>query len=286
MTLSDVGTTKSGVEYEFFDAVAPWESHESRLPVVLQHGLGLNRRAWTPWIRRFIQQRAVLAVDLRGHGGSAESFGDIPPTMADVGGDLLKAMARCGVERAHLIGESFGGTACAALAATEGQDRFATLTTCSTAWRGSWINNVSDWPAILSEPEGVQQWSALLIDARFDQERVSDALIQWVSAAQQEVAADVIIGLLEVLVATDLREQMPNLAIPVMNLIGASPFVDPRNGQELVRHVPHAQNVFIPAARHGIVLSHWEECFAAVNSFILRTERGLRDTDRLALQPE
>jgi lipase len=60
--------------------------------------------------------RRVIAVDLRGHGGS----GAEPPWSLEThAGDLLETMDAEGIETAALVGHSFGGTVAAALAARE-----------------------------------------------------------------------------------------------------------------------------------------------------------------------
>ncbi len=76
--------------------------------LVLVHGLGANMAFWPARVWRSLAgSHHVTAYDLRGHG-----YSDMPPsgyTTADMAGDLLGLLDRIGVERAHLVGHSYGG---------------------------------------------------------------------------------------------------------------------------------------------------------------------------------
>lgn len=271
---STTGQTDDGIFYEHVDLRAPWETSDERLAVVLQHGIGLDHRAWDPWIRRLVRQWPVIAIDLRGHGRSADTWNAPSYPVERFAEDLLGVMDACDVPRAHLVGESFGGTVCAAVACRVGEPRVASLTTCSTAYRGAWVQGTDHWRSTLSEEEGTARWSRGFTEARFAVDRVPHELIDWVDETQCRTSADVVLGVRDSLLDVDLGPVLDRLTMPVLNLVGDSPFVDPRHAQELASAVPHLQNVFIPKSRHGIVLSHATECCAATIEFLRRTDRA------------
>jgi pimeloyl-ACP methyl ester carboxylesterase/ubiquinone/menaquinone biosynthesis C-methylase UbiE len=84
--------------------------------VVLSHGLGANQAFWYFRIApRFADRYRVTLYDLRGHGNSERPpSGYTTRTLAE---DLLALMDAQGVERAHLVGHSFGGAVSLHLAA-------------------------------------------------------------------------------------------------------------------------------------------------------------------------
>ena len=72
-------------------------------PIVLMHGIGMNRHAWDPVVPLLAREHEVIAVDLPGFGASAPLAG--PPTVAA----LAAAVEELGLERPHAVGNSLGG---------------------------------------------------------------------------------------------------------------------------------------------------------------------------------
>jgi 3-oxoadipate enol-lactonase len=75
-------------------------------PVVLVHGLALDRRMWDDQVPAFAARHRVVRYDLRGFGGSADPQAGEEYTHAD---DLRALLAHLGVGRAALVGLSLGG---------------------------------------------------------------------------------------------------------------------------------------------------------------------------------
>jgi pimeloyl-ACP methyl ester carboxylesterase len=76
-------------------------------PVLLLHGLGVDRRSWRLQRAALVGAYRVVSVDLRGHGDSsrvAESYA-IPQLAADVAA-LIEALA---LPATHVVGLSLGG---------------------------------------------------------------------------------------------------------------------------------------------------------------------------------
>jgi pimeloyl-ACP methyl ester carboxylesterase len=85
--------------------------------LLLVHGVGAARLVWAPVLGPLAARYHVVVVDLPGHGASAP----LPPG-ADAGCPALAAalgrvLARLGVERPHVVGNSLGGWVALELAA-------------------------------------------------------------------------------------------------------------------------------------------------------------------------
>lgn len=75
--------------------------------VVLLHGMAGSSQTWEPVIGRLAARASVLAIDLPGHGGSTNPGGDYSlGAHASCVRDLMVAL---GVERATIVGHSYGG---------------------------------------------------------------------------------------------------------------------------------------------------------------------------------
>jgi len=98
-------------------------------PLVLLHGIGLDRRSWDPVVPALARNFDVIAVDLPGFGDSAPGQAD-PKALAEAVAGLLTEL---GVTSPHLAGHSLGGWVALELA---GLGPVASLTLLSPA--GLW----------------------------------------------------------------------------------------------------------------------------------------------------
>ena len=81
-------------------------------PLVLLHAGIADRRMWDPVWPALTRDHDVVRVDLRGFGDSGER----PTGVWSARADVLEVLDHLGIERAHLLGCSFGSGVCAELA--------------------------------------------------------------------------------------------------------------------------------------------------------------------------
>jgi len=97
--------------------------------VVLIHGLGLDWRMWESVMDNLSTGRRVFAYDIRSHGWAAGSPARF--TMAETAADLVGVLNAVGVDRAHVVGLSYGG-AIAQTAAVSHPERIESLALLAT----------------------------------------------------------------------------------------------------------------------------------------------------------
>ena len=88
------------------DGPVAWREQGRGQPVVLLHGLGGSRTSWEPQLRGLSDEFRAIAWDMPGYGASAPVE---PLTFAAVADAVARLLDAAGVDRAHLVGESFGG---------------------------------------------------------------------------------------------------------------------------------------------------------------------------------
>ena len=113
--------------------------------VVLVHGITSNLSRWLLTVMpRLAERHRVTAYDLRGHG-----FSDVPPTgytSGDLAEELRGLMDGLDIERAHVVGHSFGG-AIALNCAVRYPERFASLVIEDAAIPAlRWHRSFENWP--------------------------------------------------------------------------------------------------------------------------------------------
>jgi len=120
------------------DGLFAHEEGNGEPAIVLLHGFGSTHRAWRQVQPALARERAVLAVDLPGHGASLHhAGGDSPRAAAEAVADLIRARAGGAV---HLAGHSMGG-AVAMLVAMSAPELVASLTLLAPGGLGPEINH-------------------------------------------------------------------------------------------------------------------------------------------------
>lgn len=85
-----------------------YEIHGSGEPVVLLHGAFMTiTNNWTGWISELSKTRKVIAVEMQGHGRTADAPRDI--TYENLADDVAALLDYLKIPRADLIGYSMGG---------------------------------------------------------------------------------------------------------------------------------------------------------------------------------
>ena len=97
--------------------------------VVLVHALGLDWQMWQDVMGRLARGRRVFAYDIRGHGAAAGS--PSPFTMDDTAADLIGVLDALDLDKAHVVGLSYGG-GIAQTAAVRHPERFESLALLAT----------------------------------------------------------------------------------------------------------------------------------------------------------
>lgn len=86
-----------------------YERHGAGEPVVLLHGLGLDRHSWDSVVPLLAAGREVIVIDLPGFGQSPEWPESAPRNLESAASALGAIFAALGIERPHVVGHSLGG---------------------------------------------------------------------------------------------------------------------------------------------------------------------------------
>jgi pimeloyl-ACP methyl ester carboxylesterase len=86
------------------------EVHGAGRPLLLLHGAGMTVGLnWTAWLPELARTRRVVAVEMQGHGHTADI--DRAFTLENVAGDVVGLLDHLGVDETDLFGFSLGGMA-------------------------------------------------------------------------------------------------------------------------------------------------------------------------------
>ncbi|GAI40107.1 unnamed protein product, partial [marine sediment metagenome] len=81
--------------------------HGEGQPIIFIHGYGAKKEIWKPQIKDICRKYKTITFDLRGTGESDRP--DIPYTMKMLAEDIHGLMKAIEINKAHIVGRSFGG---------------------------------------------------------------------------------------------------------------------------------------------------------------------------------
>jgi pimeloyl-ACP methyl ester carboxylesterase len=128
-----------------------YEIHGSGEPVVLLHGAFMAiTDDWRAWINELAKTRKVIAVEMQGHGRTADIKRDI--TYDNLGDDVAALLDYLKIERADLVGYSLGAGAAMNCAIRHGEKVRKVVSISAPMRRDGWVKEANDmWPNLTWE---------------------------------------------------------------------------------------------------------------------------------------
>ncbi|HEX5757917.1 MAG TPA: alpha/beta fold hydrolase [Thermoanaerobaculia bacterium] len=249
-------------------------------PVFLLHGFAESTYTWRKVLPGLAATHRVVALDLYGFGYTRR-----PQDPARYRRDgqvalLLAVMDRLGFERAHLVGHSYGGAICLALAARH-PERVRSLVLVASAApsypddrrsRTAGIRLLNDLylRALALRPRAVER--ALRRSFHDDALVTPELVAAYLERLRIEGVTDAYYGLSAPSAARAAPVDLARLDVPTLLLWGAQDVVTPvANGRELARRLPRAELVVLAGAGHLPMEERPEELVRAVRTFLART---------------
>lgn len=223
-------------------------------PVVVWLGsLGSTAAMWDPQVDAFEDRCRCVLIDHPGHGASPAGPG--PYSISGLADDVVAALDRLDIERAHVAGLSIGGMIAMSLAARHADriDRLALL--CTSANLGppdGWLERAAtvraDGAAAVA-PTVVGRWfTPAYAEANTDE---VDQMVAMISSVDPEGYA----ACCEAIAAMDLRPELPGIDAPTIVIAGTDdPSTPPEHGEAIAALIPGARFETVVAAH----LSSWE----------------------------
>ena len=274
--------TVNGLRWHLLHRPAPPEPEGE--PLWLLHGFTGSSATWEPLLARLGTQRAVVAVDLIGHGCTDAPADPARYTMARAVEDLLALMDALGSGRICLLGYSMGGRLALHLALAAPQ-RLACLILESASpgiadpARREARRAADEELATFIEQAGieafVQRWERhpLWASQASLPEATKQALRRQRLAQRPQGLAHSLRGM-GVGAQAPLWERLGELTMPVLLVAGELDAAYRQMASEMARRMPRARCHVVEGAGHAVHLEHPEAFVAAVTRFLQAHGRG------------
>jgi pimeloyl-ACP methyl ester carboxylesterase len=244
-------------------------------PLLFVHGFPLDHTMWSEQLEEFSTTHRVLAVDLRGFGGSAPVT-DAPLTMKQHADDLAALLNSLAIDTpVTLCGLSMGGYV-AWQFWQHHADRLAAMILCDTRAAAD-TDEVARGRRYLAERvmrEGTEQAGEDLLKKLFS-DATRTHYPQRVSATREVIrrtpAASVAAAQRGMADRPDMSAFLPNITCPTLVLCGESDVITPAaEMQRMAGQMPDSQFTLISAAGHMAPLENPAEVNAAMRQFLAR----------------
>lgn len=238
------------------------------LPVLILHGLAGRASEWSEVASGLSRKHRVVALDLRGHGGSDKPSDDLAPEsfVADVEG----ALEMLELDPVCLVGQSFGGDI--ALRVAEARpDLLSALVVIEaapeldTGTRALIVAWFRSWPARF---ESLDEARSFLMDAELQHPELwLDGLKRTDSGYEPDFRPQDMVRLLE-----DPKESpwdlLPGIETTTLLITGEAGLVSREDADRMVRTIPRARHELMRGAGHNVHLDDPATCRDLIEGFL------------------
>jgi pimeloyl-ACP methyl ester carboxylesterase len=217
-----------------------YEVRGSGSPLVLLHGGMLTiDLGFADLLPVLVQRHMVIAVEMQGHGRTADI--DRPITPAALAGDVVALLGELGVDRAHILGHSMGAAVALELAISHA-DRVRAVVPLSASVRPDGLHEDLTDPAKQATSTRLPT-AQDFADFRDAYQRLSphpdhfDEFLGALSRSQADTRG-----------WTD--EQLAGITAPVLLVLGDRDFVTIEHAALMQRLIPGAQLAVLPNTTH------------------------------------
>ena len=246
-------------------------------PVLLVSGLGGRASFWTYQVGPFAEAFQVVTHDHRGTGGSTRSI--IAYSVAQMADDVLRLMDALSIPQAAMVGHSTGG-AIAQYLALNHPDRLNCIVLSAT-WAGPhpYFEMLFKMRARILNDLGVDAYladgimracppSVLMENSALFAEQNTERLALFPGRVIESARIEAVLG-------HDLRERLPEIALPTLIICAADDQITPVNfSLELDDLIPGAQKHIVDIGGHFVPQVAVEEYNQTVLKFLKTQLKG------------
>lgn len=239
-------------------------------PIVLIPGLNDDRNAWTEVAPGFPDYRCLL-IDNRDVGASPRAVA--PYTTAEMALDALRAMDRAGVERAHIVGHSMGGTIAQEVAIIA-PERVRSLVLIGTfAKPDGYLEHVfrrwTVWIRTLDTAEFLRNTLPYWLGSGTINDLGVEALIDLVAPEVEAQGPDAFVRQCEAILAHDTADRLARIAAPALIVAGdGDTLVRKNHERELLDGIRDSHFAVVEGSGHSPTIEQPAALNSAIRGFL------------------
>jgi len=248
------------MHYEDDDFSDPWKTPET---VVFHHGQAKSGRLWYAWVPLLAGEYRVIRVDGRGFGRSKAPAPGCKWSLEGFAEDVVHLMDYLGIDKAHLIGDTIGGSISLVLA-HDYPGRVRTVTTCTSPFRFRGDPAYGQYYDMVKEG-GVAAWVG--VNNTLDDPDHTRWYREEMSKTNQRVVLETLAALQDV----DLTDMLKEIKIPALVMTGESASAwEAGRARAMAELLPNGRLALAPGAGRAhhsnpaVVAALWREFVKSV----------------------
>lgn len=253
------------------DIEVAWVESGEGEPLVLLHGgegdqgqFGVFR----PWLGPGIR---AISYDQRDTGDTVN--GPEPYDMARLASDCAGLIAALGLDRAHVLGASYGGMI-ALHVAIRHPERVRSLILAGTTPSRSMVEDLGDRVITMGPAERAQFMLDMLLSPEA-QAREPGLVTDAASALRRRRSPEADARRIAAVQSHDCAARLSEITAPTLILHGADdPVIGTHVAELMAARIPDARLEILPRARHGVMMEARERSAQLIREFVL-SHRGL-----------
>ena len=253
------------ISYTLADFTDPWREEKEHL--VLLHGWMGCKESWIRQIPYFASHFIVVAPDLRGFGESSKP--ERGYSMQHYVEDLNAFLDALGIQKAHLLGQSFGGIIAQSFAIAH-PERTSSLVLWATRSKSTGsmdIEAVAEFIRREGMPAFAETFSGNLADE--SEPEITKWNKKLVAAGEPHVAIET----LREVSGVNLTADLPRIISPVLILASRDDKVIPfEYAEKMKKNIANA-TLYEYNGSHGAYLKNPDECNRVILEFLLGLNR-------------
>ena len=250
--------------YEDDDFTDPWAGSET---VILHHGNAKNSQLWYAWVPLLAGEFRVIRLDARGFGKSSVPAPGYQWSLEGFATDVRHLMDYLEIDKAHLVGETIGGTI-ALQCAYQFPERLHTVTMCTSPYKFRGVPTYLEYYNLVQE-RGVEAWVRQTADRRLEPGKSDPRHHEWYVQQMSQTSQRVVLETLAYLATVDLTPVLPQITTPALVMVGElSAMNTPERAQRMVELLPHGTLVQVPGASGYVQHSAPRQCVAIWKDFV------------------
>jgi len=240
-------------------------------PLILIHGGQSDRRQFD--VFRPLLGEGIRAIAYDQRDAPDQPYEGGPYSIRDHAEDCAAFLTAIGLEKAHLMGTSYGGTV-AMMTAILFPDRVQSLILSSTTPSWDMTEPVVADTTSERDPAAIERFmlEKLITPEAIDQDPV---LVSETKAAIRARPAEAIARRMAAVLTHDCRDDLRLIQSPTLVLHGEDdPLISARTAAWTAEHIDGAELRVLPDSRHGLTLQHRARTAEIVRSFVLKASPG------------